>query len=135
MSNTGGLLRSGDATISTGKLISAFYLEIEYLLDRIEHAVNHYQVLGIERSAGAGEVMEAYQRAVSVLHPSHTKVRAAVTEELLKRIDEAFNKVSESSSVLSDHNTRLQYDLSIPRKGSTTLSGQAPAQKAASSDQ
>src|SRR5215471_16642186 len=129
MSNTGGLLRSGDATISTGKLISAFYLEIEYLLDRIEHAVNHYQVLGIERSAGNSEIMEAYQRAVSVLHPSHSKVRAAVTEELLKRIDEAFNKVSESSSLPGGPKAPLQYDLSLGRKGSTTLPGQTPVQK------
>jgi len=35
MSNSGGLIRRSKP-LNTGKLISAYYLEIEYLLERIE---------------------------------------------------------------------------------------------------
>ena len=109
MSNSGGLIR-GSAPLNTGKLISAYYLEIEYLLERIEGANTHYQTLGVERSANSEEVILAYQKAVTVLHPSYHKVRAAVPDEMLVRIDQAFKKVSEAFALLTNSNQRGQYD-------------------------
>jgi hypothetical protein len=58
MNNSGGLIRTS-APQNTGKLISAYYLEIEYLLERIEGANSHYQTLGVERSADSEEVILA----------------------------------------------------------------------------
>jgi hypothetical protein len=69
MSNSGGLI-SSSAPLNTGKLINAYYLEIEYLLERIEGSNSHYQTLGVERSASSEDVILAYQKAVTVLHPS-----------------------------------------------------------------
>lgn len=109
MSNSGGLIRSS-APLNTGKLISAYYLEIEYLLERIEGATTHYQTLGVERLANSEEVILAYQKAVNVLHPPYHKVRAAVPDEMLVRVDQAFKKVSEAFSVLTDSKQRGQYD-------------------------
>ncbi len=109
MSNSGGLIRSS-APLNTGKLISTYYLEIEYLLERIEGANTHYQTLGVERSANSEEVILAYQKAVTVLHPSYHKVRAAVPDEMLVRVDQAFKKVSQAFSVLTDSKKRGQYD-------------------------
>ena len=109
MSNSGGLIRSS-APLNTGKLISTYYLEIEYLLERIEGANSHYQTLGVERSANSEEVILAYQKAVTVLHPSYHKVRAAVPDEMLVRVDQAFKKVSQAFSVLTDSKKRGQYD-------------------------
>ncbi|HZM91100.1 MAG TPA: PilZ domain-containing protein [Blastocatellia bacterium] len=109
MSNSGGLIRSS-RPLNTGKLISAYYLEIEYLLERIEGATTHYQTLGVERSANNEEVILAYQKSVTVLHPSYHKVRAAVPDEMLVRVDKAFNKVSEAFSVLTNPQHRGQYD-------------------------
>jgi hypothetical protein len=45
MMNSGGLLvrKSGSLPLNTGKLISAHYLEIDYLLERIEGAFTHYR--------------------------------------------------------------------------------------------
>lgn len=109
MKNSGGLIR-GSAPLNTGKLISAYYLEVEYLLERIEGANTHYQTLGVERSANNEDVILAYQKAVTVLHPSYHKVRAAVPDEMLVRVDNAFKKVSQAFSVLTNSKQRGQYD-------------------------
>ena len=109
MRKSGGLIHSS-APLNTGKLISAYYLEVEYLLERIEGASTHYQTLGLERSAGSEEVIQAYQKTVTVLHPPYHKVRASVPDEMLVRVDKAFKKVSEAFSVLTNSTQRGQYD-------------------------
>lgn len=109
MRNSGGLIHAS-APLNTGKLISTYYLEIEYLLERIEGANTHYQTLGVERSANNEEVILAYQKAVTVLHPSYHKVRAAVPDEMLVRVDQAFKKVSDAFSVLTNSKQRNHYD-------------------------
>lgn len=114
MINSGGLRRrTGSGPLNTGKLISAHYLEIEYLLERVEAAGTHYQTLGIERSASSDEVINAYQNSVSVLHPSYHKVRSAVPDEMLARVDQAFKRVSQAFSELTDSRKREQYDQSL----------------------
>ena len=112
MVNSGGPIvrASGSLPLNTGKLISAHYLEIDYLLERVEGATTHYQALGLERSAAAEEIISAYQQSVAVLHPSYHKVRAAVSDEMLVRIDNAFKKLSQAFSDLTDVNKRAQYD-------------------------
>jgi DnaJ-like protein/PilZ domain-containing protein len=109
MKNSGGLIRTSKP-LNTGKLISAYYLEIEYLLERVEGANTHYQTLGVERSASNEEVILAYQKTVTVLHPSYHKVRAAVPDDMLVRVDQAFKTVSHAFSVLTDSTQRSQYD-------------------------
>ena len=119
MSNSGGLIHS--APLNTGKLISAYYLEIEYLLERVEGATSHYQTLGVERSATNEQVILAYQKTVTVLHPSYYKVRATVPDEMLVRVDQAFKKASQAFSVLTNSKQRRQYDARqrTPRSYST----------------
>ncbi len=109
MRNSGGLIRSS-APLNTGKLISAYYLEIEHLLERVEGSNSHYQTLGVERAANNEEVILAYQNAVTVLHPSYHKVRNTVPDEMLVRVDQAFKKVSEAFSVLTNSRERNQYE-------------------------
>jgi DnaJ-like protein/PilZ domain-containing protein len=109
MNNSGGLIRSS-APLNTGKLISSYYLEIEYLLERVEGSSTHYQTLGLERSASSEDIVLAYQNSVAVLHPSYYKVRAAVPDEMLVRVDQAFKKLSQAFSVLTNSRTRAQYD-------------------------
>jgi hypothetical protein len=138
MSNSEGLIHES-APLNTGKLINAYYLEIEYLLERVEGANTHYQTLGVERSASSDEVITAYQKAVTVLHPSYHKVRAAVPDEMLIRVDQAFARVSQAFSVLTNSRERDQYDLKqrTPNSYSTlplNISN-APAEKPNSNDQ
>jgi len=106
--------------LNTGKLISAYYLEIDYLLERVEGATTHYQTLGLERSAAADEVISAYQKSVAVLHPSYYKVRAAVPDDMLVRVDQAFKKLSQAFADLTDLNKRTQYDVALNSRLSTT---------------
>ena len=109
MRNSGVLIHTS-APLNTGKLISSYYLEIEYLLERVEGANTHYQTLGVERSANNEDVIQAYQATVAILHPSYHKVRAAVPDEMLVRVDQAFKKVSQAFSILTNSTQRSQYD-------------------------
>lgn len=114
---------------NTGKLISAHYLEIEYLLARVEGSVTHYQTLGVERSATNEEVVLAYHQTIAVLHPSYHKVRASVPDELLVKIDEAFDKISQAFITLTDRHKRIEYDHSLKRRKVVPLPLDAPRQK------
>jgi hypothetical protein len=122
MSDSGGLIvpTDGSAPLNTGKLISTYYLEVEYLLERVEGATSHYQTLGVERSANCEEVISAYQQSVSVLHPSYHKVRAAVPDDMLARVDQAFKKMSQAFSVLTDNEKRAEYNRSVNARIYTT---------------
>jgi curved DNA-binding protein CbpA len=110
----------GSVPLNTGKLISAYYLEIDYLLERVEGATTHYQTLGLERSAPGDQVISAYQKSVAILHPSYYKVRAAVPDDMLVRVDQAFKKISNAFSDLTDANKRARYDRALNSRLSTT---------------
>ena len=105
---------------NTGKLISSYYLEIEYLLDRVEQSNTYYQALALERSATPEEVVRAYQETIKVLHPPYYKVRAAISDEILERIDKSFSRVSQAFFVLTDHSRKVEYDRSLNRSGPVT---------------
>lgn len=122
MRNSASLItpEPGSMPLNTGKLISAYYLEIDYLLERVEGATTHYQTLGLERSAAADEVISAYQKSVAVLHPSYYKVRAAVPDDMLVRVDQAFKKLSQAFADLTDLSKRTQYDVALNSRLSTT---------------
>lgn len=117
--HTSGLLnrkRKTGKQASTAKLINAHYIEIEYLLERIETSETHYQSLGVDRSAKSEKIILAYQKSVAALHHPYYKVRAAVPDEMLERIDNAFKKISEAFSVLTHQGLRTEYDRSLNRK-------------------
>lgn len=115
MNNSGLLIPRAMNPVNTGKLISAYYLEIEPLLERVERANTHYQTLGLERSATNEQVIQAYHHMVKLLHPSYYKVRAAVPDDMLVRIDRIFAKVSQALFVLTTPHKRIEYDESLRR--------------------
>ncbi|HXG92000.1 MAG TPA: PilZ domain-containing protein [Blastocatellia bacterium] len=118
LARTSGLLDKKSKSkrrASTAKLINAHYIEIEYLLNRIESSTTHYQTLGVDRTATSEEIILAYHDAVSILHHPYYKVRAAVPDEMLARIDRAFGKVSVAFSVLTNNGQRVDYDRSLHR--------------------
>ena len=115
MNNSGLLIQRAMNRASTGKLINAYYLEIEPLLERVERSKTHYQTLGLERSATNEQIILAYHHTVKLLHPSYYKVRAAVPDDMLARIDLIFGKVSQAMFVLTTPHKRLEYDESLRR--------------------
>ncbi len=115
MNSSGLLIKRAMNRVSTGKLISAYYLEIEPLLERVERSKTHYQTLGLERSATNEQIILAYHHTVKLLHPAYYKVRAAVPDDMLARIDLIFGKVSQAMFVLTTPHKRLEYDESLRR--------------------
>jgi DnaJ-like protein/PilZ domain-containing protein len=115
--HTGELLRQLSARVgkreSTEKLISQHYLDIEYLLQRVESSSNHYQTLGIERTATSDQIVSSYQQAVRVLHPGYHKVRYSMPDEMLSRIDQTFEKLSKAFTLLINQGKRAKYDRSM----------------------
>ena len=71
------------------------------LVERIKRAKDHYQVLGIDRSASDDDVKKAYRKLALKLHPDKNKTPGA---------EEAFKNVSKAFTVLSDPNKRESYD-------------------------
>lgn len=130
MANSGLLKRrTGDMPRrrgDTGKLISAHYLEVEYLLDLVERAASHYQALGVERNATSEEVIAAYHKAIRILHPSYHKIRDSLPDELLTRVDQVFERISEAFILLTDFRKRAEYDQSLARRARTPLPFHAP---------
>src|SRR5262249_51517862 len=118
---TGSLQKKGN----TGRLISSYYLEIEYLLERVASAKTHYQALGLERSATSEEVVRAYHQAVKLLHHPNRKIQVSLPEDMRERIDQIFDKASEAFFVLTDASKRMEYDRSLVRKPRSTPPGAA----------
>src|SRR5260370_29453419 len=110
---------------STGKLVSSYYLEIDYLLERVASSKTHYQALGLERSATNEEIVWAYHQAVKLLHHPNRKIQVSLPEDMRERIDEIFDKASQAFFVLTDAKKRTEYDRSLVRKPRAAVPGAA----------
>eukprot|EP00928_Gymnodinium_smaydae_P090266 TRINITY_DN74094_c0_g1_i1.p1 TRINITY_DN74094_c0_g1~~TRINITY_DN74094_c0_g1_i1.p1 ORF type:complete len:449 (-),score=88.63 TRINITY_DN74094_c0_g1_i1:78-1424(-) len=69
---------------------------------------NFYELLGLERTAGAGDVRQAYKRAALRWHPDKNPNDRPRAEETFKRVAEAY-------ATLSDPQRRAAYDAEISR--------------------
>jgi hypothetical protein len=90
--------------------ISAYFLELERLLNRVENATTLYQVLEVDSLATTNEIKLSYLRASALLNPSYYGLEVPRSDELLPKIDEAFEKVSRAFSVLVNFSKRVEYD-------------------------
>lgn len=64
-------------------------------------AIDHYGVLGVERTASAEDIKKAYRKLARTLHPDHNADPAA---------HERFKRVTHAHDVLSDSEKRAAYD-------------------------
>jgi DnaJ-domain-containing protein 1 len=87
---------------------------VEELLTRARGA-NHYEVLGVARSATPEEVKRVYYTHARRLHPD--RFRRDADEELRQRIDAAFAKVTQAYETLKDASLRAAYDLKLSKQG------------------
>ena len=90
--------------------VAGCYAELDRLLERVEKAATHYEVLGLPRAATSDQIRHAHQEAVTLLHPSHYAVSMVVDDKILARADNALNKVSDAFSALSNVVARIEYD-------------------------
>lgn len=67
---------------------------------------SHYQILGVDPHASEEEIKKAYRKLARVYHPDLNPKRPRTSHERFKRLQEAFD-------VLSDPISRRQYDESL----------------------
>jgi hypothetical protein len=99
--------------------ISAYFLDLEGLLIRIDSATTYYQVLGVERSHGQDEIKSAFQQLLDLLFPSYV-VGRSMPAEVTPRIERAFQKASQAFAVLASFARRREYDSALLSIASNT---------------
>ena len=63
---------------------------------------DYYDILGVEKTADEAQIKRAYRKLAIKFHPDKNKAKNA---------EEAFKKVNQAFSVLSDKNKRKNYDM------------------------
>lgn len=101
------------------KELSSYFLDLTRLLDRVETATTHYQVLDLDRSASRERVDEAYRQVLRVVYPEYG-ISAVLPPDVLARTDSAFRKVSLAFSVLASFANRRGYDPRLPARPDKT---------------
>ena len=96
----------------TAGKINAYLLDLDRLLARIERATTHYQVFGVEVSAGRDEVDSAFRDALAMLYPPYP-VSATLPAGLLRRVELGFNKLCQAFSALANLTRRRVYDAAL----------------------
>ena len=100
--------------------INSYHLELEHLLDRVNDALTHYQVLGLDQLASGGEIKFAYLRAAALLNPSQFGLSLSIPDNSLDRVDQAFEKVSRAFAMLVSFHRRSEYDDALRQGRSRT---------------
>jgi len=98
--------------------MSAYFLDLEGLLIRIDSATTYYQILGLDRADGQEKIKSSFQQLLNLLFPPYVIART-MPAEVAARIDRAFTKASQAFGVLASFGRRKDYDdalLSIASK-------------------
>ncbi len=66
---------------------------------------DYYEVLGVDKSAGAADIKKAYRKIAIKYHPEQGK-----SDVEKKEAEEKFKEAAEAYTVLSDDKKRHQYD-------------------------
>ena len=110
------------------KLLREYHVQVDRLLDRIEAASTHYEVLGLKLAASYGEIIRAYYVVMNLIYPAQ-QIRIALDEKLLERLDNAFVKASGAFATLANFRKRADYHNTVLQKptGSLPISSSQPA--------
>ncbi|MFY9555535.1 MAG: PilZ domain-containing protein [Blastocatellia bacterium] len=109
----------------SSRSLQAYFLELERVLERIEHASTLYQVLALKRSATTENMKSAYRQTMTLLNPS-VETHRHLNPDFKVRIKRAVNRVSNAFSVLSNFGKRVEYDNSLVSKDAVPLTVNMP---------
>jgi hypothetical protein len=99
--------------------MSAYFLDLEGLLSRIDSATTSYQVLGVERTDGQEIIKASFQQALNLLFPADV-IGRQMPADITPRIDRAYQKVSQAFAVLASFAKRKEYDGTLSSVSNTT---------------
>jgi hypothetical protein len=102
---------------SSGAESNDYHAQLDHLLNRIEESTTHYETLGLEHTAAYEQIMQAYEKALNMLYPAY-KLRIAMEEKLLERMDAAFSKLSWAFAILANFRKRGDYHSMVLSKAS-----------------
>jgi curved DNA-binding protein CbpA len=86
--------------------------ELEELFERVGRATNHYQIMGVTRSADQFTLKQTYHRLARRFHPD----RFHQDTELHSRVESVFAKIARAYETLRDRSSRAAYDLKLERE-------------------
>ena len=110
-----------DASRAASEELSAYYLGLETLLNRVERSNTHYEVLGLPRSATGDQVKTAYRTAIGELTPPASWVATGIPDQVQQRISKAMERIAQALATLSNYGKRVDYDNSLTRKANKPL--------------
>ena len=80
----------------------------EELFERLKLATNHYQILGVVRTASAADIKRAYHGLAKRFHPD--RFRKEADAAMLARIESGFAQIAQAYEALKDSASRATYD-------------------------
>ena len=95
----------------------------EDLFDRLNNADNHYQILGVVRSASQADIKRAYHGLAKRYHPD--RFRREADEALLSRIESAFAQIAQAYEALKDSSARASYDAKLLQQEAASRAARA----------
>lgn len=115
LSSTDDLIKP-ESTIAPAEFspaqMSAYLLELEGLLHRVDSATTHYQVLGVDRSAGQQEIKTGFHQLIELLYPQYA-INRNIPAAMISRIDRAFQRASRAFAALAGFAKRREYDAAL----------------------
>lgn len=105
--------------------VSAYFLDLEGLLSRVDSATTYYQVLGVDRADGQEKIKSSFQQLLNLLFPPYV-IGRTMPAEITPRIERAFQKASQAFAVLASFARRKEYDSALLSIANKPVSAAAP---------
>jgi curved DNA-binding protein CbpA len=99
--------------------------ELEAFFKRLNIATDHYQELGVRRSANLAEIKRAYYALAKRFHPD--RFRRESDAARLASIESAFAQVAQAYETLKDNGSRAVYDSRLLKQEQEERAGRAAA--------